>query len=72
LLTALQRDYQAEEVIRYRASHLFEDIESDRTSLFCGIGSSKMTSCMAAQLRTTSKEPSYVLALIVRLRDAVE
>ena len=33
LLTALQRDYQAEEVIRYRASHLFEDIESDRTSL---------------------------------------
>ena len=33
LLTYLQRDYQAEEVIRYRASHLFEDIESDRTSL---------------------------------------
>lgn len=33
LLKALQHDYQAEEVIRYRASHLFEDIESDRTSL---------------------------------------
>ncbi len=33
LLTALQRDYQTEEIIRYRASHLFEDIESDRTSL---------------------------------------
>lgn len=33
LLNELQRDYQAEEVIRYRASHLFEDIESDRTSL---------------------------------------
>ena len=33
LLTALQREYQAEELIRYRASHLFEDIESDRTSL---------------------------------------
>ncbi len=33
LLIALQRDYQAEEIIRYRASHLFEDIESDRTSL---------------------------------------
>lgn len=33
LLMALQRDYQAEEIIRYRASHLFEDIESDRTSL---------------------------------------
>jgi anti-sigma regulatory factor (Ser/Thr protein kinase) len=33
LLKALQRDYQAEEVRRYRARHLFEDIESDRTSL---------------------------------------
>jgi len=33
MLKALQRDYQAEEVRRYRASHLFEDIISDRTSL---------------------------------------
>lgn len=33
LLGALERDYQAEEVRRYRASHLFEDIVSDRTSL---------------------------------------
>jgi CBS domain-containing protein len=33
LLTALQKDYENEEVIRYRASHLFEDINSDRTSL---------------------------------------
>jgi CBS domain-containing protein/anti-sigma regulatory factor (Ser/Thr protein kinase) len=33
LLNALQFDYHAEEVRRYRASHLFEDIESDRTSL---------------------------------------
>jgi CBS domain-containing protein/anti-sigma regulatory factor (Ser/Thr protein kinase) len=33
LLNALQHDYQAEEVRRYRASHLFEDIISDRTSL---------------------------------------
>jgi CBS domain-containing protein/anti-sigma regulatory factor (Ser/Thr protein kinase) len=33
LLQALQRDYHAEELIRYRASHLFEDIVSDRTSL---------------------------------------
>lgn len=33
LLNALQRDYQTEEVRRYRASHLFEDIISDRTSL---------------------------------------
>ncbi len=32
-LNALQRDFQAEEVRRYRASHLFEDIVSDRTSL---------------------------------------
>lgn len=33
LLHALQREFQAEEVRRYRASHLFEDIESSRTSL---------------------------------------
>lgn len=33
LLKALQRDYQTEELRRYRASHLFEDIASDRTSL---------------------------------------
>jgi anti-sigma regulatory factor (Ser/Thr protein kinase) len=32
-LRALQKDYQTEEVRRYRASHLFEDIISDRTSL---------------------------------------
>jgi CBS domain-containing protein/anti-sigma regulatory factor (Ser/Thr protein kinase) len=33
LLQALQHVYQEEEVRRYRASHLFEDIISDRTSL---------------------------------------
>ena len=33
LLKALQRDYQIEELRTYRASHLFEDIVSDRTSL---------------------------------------
>jgi CBS domain-containing protein/anti-sigma regulatory factor (Ser/Thr protein kinase) len=33
VLIALQKDYQEEEVRRYRASHLFEDIISDRTSL---------------------------------------
>lgn len=33
LLHALQKDYQVEELRRYRASHLFEDIHSDRTSL---------------------------------------
>mgnify|MGYP005850516939 CR=1 FL=1 len=33
VLHALQSDYQAEEVRRYRASHLFQDITSDRTSL---------------------------------------
>lgn len=33
VLVALQKDYQAEEIRRYRASHLFEDINSDRTSL---------------------------------------
>lgn len=33
LLKALQSDYKEEEIRKYRASHLFEDIESDRTSL---------------------------------------
>jgi CBS domain-containing protein/anti-sigma regulatory factor (Ser/Thr protein kinase) len=33
ILTALQKDYKVEVVRRYRASHLFEDITSDRTSL---------------------------------------
>lgn len=33
LLKALENDYQTEEIRKYRASHLFEDIESDRTSL---------------------------------------
>lgn len=33
ILSALQRDYHEEELRRYRASHLFEDITSDRTSL---------------------------------------
>lgn len=33
VLVALQNDYKEEEVRRYRASHLFEDIISDRTSL---------------------------------------
>lgn len=32
-LSALQKDFQLEEVRRYRASHLFEDIISDRSSL---------------------------------------
>ena len=33
ILHALQRDYKEEELRRYRASHLFEDIISDRTTL---------------------------------------
>ncbi|MCX6081809.1 MAG: CBS domain-containing protein [Chloroflexi bacterium] len=33
ILSALQKDYKVEELRRYRASHLYEDITSDRTSL---------------------------------------
>ncbi|MEI7847737.1 MAG: CBS domain-containing protein [Chloroflexota bacterium] len=33
ILNALQKDYKVEEIRVYRASHLFEDITSDRTSL---------------------------------------
>lgn len=33
ILKALQKDWHSEEIKRFRASHLFEDINSDRTSL---------------------------------------
>ncbi len=33
LLSALQHEFMVEELIRYRASHLFEDIVSDRSTL---------------------------------------
>ena len=33
ILVALQKDYKEEEVRRYRVSHLFEDINSERTTL---------------------------------------
>ena len=33
VLSALKRDYASEELKRYRASHLFEDIKSDKSSL---------------------------------------
>lgn len=33
LLTALQQEFHTEELIRYRVSHLFEDIVSDRSTL---------------------------------------
>jgi len=33
LLKALSKRYQAEEIRRYRASHIFEDIDSEQTSL---------------------------------------
>lgn len=33
ILLAVERDYKEEEVRRYRASHLFDDIISDRTTL---------------------------------------
>lgn len=33
LLKAIQLDYHAEEISKYRASHIFEDITSDKTSL---------------------------------------
>jgi len=33
VLVAIRKDYREEEIRRYRASHLFEDITSDRTSL---------------------------------------
>jgi len=53
-LKALQRDYQAEEVRRYRVSHLFEDIVSDRTSLILRYHISRAILRMAARPPATS------------------
>ena len=55
LLKALQRDYETEELIRYRASHLFEDIVSDHTTLILRYYVKKNDFTHGVQLRITSK-----------------
>lgn len=53
LLRQLEVDYHEEEIHRYRASHIFEDIVSDQQVLFCVTKSSHGISCGVAKRRAS-------------------
>lgn len=61
ILVALQKDYKEEEVRRYRASHLFEDIISDRTTLVLRY------EIKANDFTQGGKASSYIKRALVRL-----
>jgi CBS domain-containing protein/anti-sigma regulatory factor (Ser/Thr protein kinase) len=61
ILVALQRDYKAEEVRRYRASHLFEDIISERTTLVLRY------TIQAGDFTQGGKASSYIKRALIRL-----
>lgn len=61
ILVALQKDYKEEEVRRYRASHLFEDIISDRTSLVLRYN------IKAGDFTKGGKASSYIKRALIRL-----
>ena len=61
ILTALQKDYKVEEVRRYRASHLFEDITSDRTSLIMRYN------IKAGDYKNGGQASSYIKRALLRL-----
>jgi CBS domain-containing protein/anti-sigma regulatory factor (Ser/Thr protein kinase) len=61
ILVALQRDYKEEEVRRYRASHLFEDIISDRTTLVLRY------TIRAGDFTQGGKASSYIKRALLRL-----
>jgi CBS domain-containing protein/anti-sigma regulatory factor (Ser/Thr protein kinase) len=61
ILVALQKDYQEEEVRRYRASHLFEDIISDRTTLVLRY------TIKAGDFTQGGKASSYIKRALIRL-----
>ena len=60
-LRALQKDYQEEEVRRYRASHLFEDIISERTTLVLRY------TIKAGDFTQGGKASSYIKRALLRL-----
>ena len=78
ILKALQKDYQAEEVRRYRASHLFEDIESERTSLilrynikagdFYTAALHPQKSSALTRLGATTNRPALLVSLSMKQR----
>jgi CBS domain-containing protein/anti-sigma regulatory factor (Ser/Thr protein kinase) len=61
VLMALQKDYKTEEVRRYRASHLFEDIISDRTTLVLRY------TIKAGDFTQGGKASSYIKRALLRL-----
>ena len=61
ILVALQKDYKAEEVRRYRASHLFEDIISERTTLVLRY------TIKAGDFTQGGKASSYIKRALIRL-----
>jgi CBS domain-containing protein/anti-sigma regulatory factor (Ser/Thr protein kinase) len=61
ILVALQRDYKEEEVRRYRASHLFEDIISERTTLVLRY------TIKAGDFTQGGKASSYIKRALLRL-----
>jgi len=61
ILVALQKDYKIEEVRRYRASHLFEDIISDRTTLVLRY------TIKAGDFTQGGKASSYIKRALLRL-----
>jgi CBS domain-containing protein/anti-sigma regulatory factor (Ser/Thr protein kinase) len=61
ILYALQKDYKEEEVRRYRASHLFEDIISERTTLVLRY------TIQAGDFTQGGKASSYIKRALLRL-----
>ena len=61
MLVALQKDYKEEEVRRYRASHLFEDIISERTTLVLRY------TIKAGDFTQGGKASSYIKRALIRL-----
>jgi CBS domain-containing protein/anti-sigma regulatory factor (Ser/Thr protein kinase) len=61
MLVALQKDYKEEEVRRYRASHLFEDIISERTTLVLRY------TIKARDFTQGGKASSYIKRALIRL-----
>ncbi len=61
ILVALQKDYKEEEVRRYRASHLFEDIISERSTLVLRY------TIKAGDFTKGGKASSYIKRALLRL-----
>lgn len=61
LLQKLEEEYQEEEIQKYRASHLFEDIKSDETSLILRY------KIIGGNYKSAGKQSSYMKTHLLRL-----